>query len=196
MWGGYCGGKWLWKKARQARKQDDTAESHVEGGVITVASLSPHANTGSWTAHQKPDALNYRVGPHPGRPFKCLMRQTTEKDPKRGSPLSAWMGGTMEKDWPKRPSDRQLQKAWKKTDKALRPAAEAVLILAQLVPPGSCKPSICTIFTLNSHWGRDATGKRKSSLLPLWNLVKLLSVYLFSVTFFIVINLCHYIGLL
>ena len=41
----------------------------------------------------------------------------------------------MEKDWPKRP-DCQLQKARKKTDRALSPAAEAVLIPAQLAPPG------------------------------------------------------------
>ena len=25
-------------------------------------------------AHQTPDALSYRVGPHQGCPFKCLMR--------------------------------------------------------------------------------------------------------------------------
>ena len=27
---------------------------------------------------QAPDALNYRVGPHPRCPFKCLMCQSTE----------------------------------------------------------------------------------------------------------------------
>ena len=42
----------------------------------------------------------------------------------------------MEKDWPKRP-DCQLQKARKKTDRALSPAAEAVPIPAHLVPAGS-----------------------------------------------------------
>ena len=34
-----------------------------------------------------PDALNYRVGPHPGRPFKCLMHQSTEQEPSQGVPL-------------------------------------------------------------------------------------------------------------
>ena len=35
-------------------------------------------------AHQKPDALNRRVGPHPGCPFKCLTHWSTEKDPSQG----------------------------------------------------------------------------------------------------------------
>ena len=35
--GGDCGGKCLWKKARQAWKQGDTAETCVGGGAITVA---------------------------------------------------------------------------------------------------------------------------------------------------------------
>ena len=37
--GGNCGGKCLWKKARQPWKQDDSAELHVVGGAITIASL-------------------------------------------------------------------------------------------------------------------------------------------------------------
>ena len=41
------GGKCPWRKARQPWKQGDTAESHVEGGAITIASLPPHACTGS-----------------------------------------------------------------------------------------------------------------------------------------------------
>ena len=34
-----CGGTCLWRKARQPRKPGDTAESHVGGGAITIASL-------------------------------------------------------------------------------------------------------------------------------------------------------------
>ena len=116
--GGDCGGKCQWRKARQSWKQGDTAESLVGGGAITIASLSTHASIGSWTiervGHQTPDALNYRVGPQPGGPSMCLMRRTIEKDPRQGSPLSAWTGRTTEKDWPKRPSDRQLQETRKK----------------------------------------------------------------------------------
>ena len=44
----------------------------------------------------------------------------------------------MEKDWPKRPSDRQLQEAQKRdSDRAIIPAVEAVHVLAHLAPPGS-----------------------------------------------------------
>ena len=117
--GGDCGGKCLWRKARESWKQGSTAESCIEGAAITIASLSPHASISSWTrdslAHQTPDALNYRVGPHPGWPFKWLMHRSTEEDPRRRSLLSAWMGRAMEKDWPKRPSDCQLPEAQKKT---------------------------------------------------------------------------------
>ena len=43
----------------------------------------------------------------------------------------------MEKDWPKRPSDCQLQEAQKDYDRALIPAVEAVHVPAHLVLPGS-----------------------------------------------------------
>ena len=66
------------------------------GGAITIASLSPHASIGSWTieslANQKPDALSYRVGPHPGCPFKGLMHGSIEQDPSHRAPLCAWHG--------------------------------------------------------------------------------------------------------
>ena len=90
----------------------------------------PQASTSSWTIqrliHQTPAALNYRVGPHSGFPFKglmhrsteqdpsqgglsmCLKHQTIEMNPSQGSPLSTWAGRATEKDWPKRPSDYQL----------------------------------------------------------------------------------------
>ena len=91
----------------------------------------------------------------------CLMHQTTGGPQARAPPLSAWTGRATEKDWPKRPSDLQLQEAGKKTDRALTPAAEAVHAPAPLVPPGPRKPSSGTPFTLNSHWGRAATGKKR-----------------------------------
>ena len=74
------GGKCLWRKAKQPWKQSDSAESQIGGGAITIASLSPQASMGSWTierlAHQMPDTLNYRVEPHPGCPFKCLIHRS------------------------------------------------------------------------------------------------------------------------
>ena len=61
------------------------------------------------------------------------------------------MEGDAEKDWPKRPSDRQLQRGSKKdSDRAITPVAEAVR-----VPTGQAAAS-------PSHWGRAATGKKKS----------------------------------
>ena len=44
---GDFGGKCLRRKVRQPWKQDDTAESCVGGGVITIASLSLQASSGS-----------------------------------------------------------------------------------------------------------------------------------------------------
>ena len=68
--GGDCGGKCQWRKARQPRKQGNTAESHIRGEAITIAFSSPQASIGSSTiemlAHQMPDALNSRVRPHQG----------------------------------------------------------------------------------------------------------------------------------
>ena len=70
----------------------------------------------------------------------------------------------MEKDWPKRPSDCQLQEARKKT--LIGPS---LLWQRQSVSQhtwclqGPRKPSSCATFTLSSHWGRAATGKKSLS---------------------------------
>ena len=74
--GGDCGGKYLWRKAGKPWKQGNTANSHVGGGAITIASLAPHT---SMAAEQQR-----------GWPIKCLMHWTTEKDPTQGAPLGAW----------------------------------------------------------------------------------------------------------
>ena len=66
----------------------------------------------------------------------------------------------MEKDWPKSPCDSQLQETRKKTDRAIITAAEAVRVPGTWHRQGPCKPSSCTTFTLNSHWGRAATGQK------------------------------------
>ena len=56
----------------------------------------------------------------------------------------------------KRPSDSQPQGGLKKdSDRAVTPAVEAVCIPARLAWPSSC-----TTFTLNSHQGRAATGRK------------------------------------
>ena len=66
------------------------------------------------------------------------------------------MGRATEKDWPKRPSDSQPQGGLKKgSDRAVTPAVEA-----GCVPACLARPSSCATFTLNSHQGRAATGRR------------------------------------
>ena len=50
------------------------------------------------------------------------------------------MGGATEKDWPKRPSDCQLQQAWNKdSDRAITPVAETVRVPAHFELPGTKK---------------------------------------------------------
>ena len=91
---------------------------------------------------------NYWGRPHPECPFKCLKHRSTEEDPRHGSPLSASMGGVMGKDWPKRPSDRQLQEVRKKDSyRAITPAAEAVHVPATWGHQGSRTSSSCTTLT-------------------------------------------------
>ena len=90
----------------------------------------------------------------------CLTRQTTEKDPGQGRPLSAPLGADQVELW-ENTGQRSLLiarykrlKKKKDSDRAVTPAADAVCVPAHLVPPGHCPPSNCATFTLNSHWGR------------------------------------------
>ena len=56
-------------------------------------SLSPHTPAlvaeQERLAHQIPDVLNYRVGPHPGYSFKCWCAHLQSRTPVRGTPLCA-----------------------------------------------------------------------------------------------------------
>ena len=69
----------------------------------------------------------------------CLMHLTTEKDPGQGNLLRELrLSGRSYKDWPKRPSDRQIQEAGKKDlGRAITPGAEAVRVPAHSALPGS-----------------------------------------------------------
>ena len=120
-----------------------------------------------------PDALNYRVGPHPGCLFKCLMADLKNRTPARGvpsvyltnnregSPLRAWTGEATETDWPKRSSDRQLQEAQKKTlTGPLLWQQRQSMSLHTWYRQGSHKPSSCGTFMLNLHRGRATRGKK------------------------------------
>ena len=71
------------------------------------------------------------------------------------------MGRAIEKDWPKKPSDCQLQEPRKKdSDRAITPAGRQSMSLHTWHCQGPCKPSSCATFTLDPHWGRAATGKK------------------------------------
>ena len=93
-----------------------------------------------------PDALNYR------------------EDPRQGSPLSAGTGRATEKDRPKRPSERQLQEARKKTlmgPQLLRRRQSVSLHTGR--HQGSGNPNSCITVTLKPPWGR-ATSKKRSCI--------------------------------
>ena len=91
--GGDYGGKCLWRKARQPWKTADTVESRIGSGTITIASLPPRASVRSWTverlAHQMPDVLNYRAGPHQSAPLSAwsadLQSRTPSSTPGKGA---------------------------------------------------------------------------------------------------------------
>ena len=81
-----------------------------------------------------------------------LMRWTTEKDPRQGSPLSAWTGGAIEKDWLKRPLvtsyKRPRKRLWWGHNSckggSLCPCTvgAARVPASQAAAPPSCQPSL------------------------------------------------------
>ena len=114
----------------------------------------------SWTiervAHQTPDALNYRLGPHPGGPFKCLMCQSTGQGPSQGGPPMCLTCQTTKKGLQAREplkclsgwryGERLVKEAFwltakrvlkKDSDRVLTPTAEAIHVPAHLALPGS-----------------------------------------------------------
>ena len=124
--------------------------------------------------HQMPDALNYREGHHPGCSCMCLTCLTTEKDPRQESPLSAWMGGATEKDWPRRPSDCQLQDNWKKTDRAITPAEEEVSVIGQLAPRGSLQAKQLHYLHTQLSLGQSCH-REKTSCIYVWRVALVIS---------------------
>ena len=82
----------------------------------------------------------------------------------------------MEKDWPKRPSNHQLQEAGKKT--LIRPQLlrwRQSMSLHTWCHQGPCKPSSCANFMLNPQWSRATTGKKKNSCVYALRVVSLMS---------------------
>ena len=79
------GGAWWETPVQESRAGGSKAIllSHTAEVEPSPQPLSPpQASTSSWTlerlARQTPEAPNYRAGPHPGCPVKCLTRGSTE----------------------------------------------------------------------------------------------------------------------
>ena len=158
--GGDHDGKCQLRKARKPWKQGNTAESCIEGGAITIASLSPHASIGSWSienlAQQTPDALNFRVGSHQGAPLSAWCADLQSRTSVRGGPLyvpdmpnnregpqardpfkclnGLSYGERLAKEAFWSPATRGLKKD---SDRDTTPAMEVVCAPEHLGPPGS-----------------------------------------------------------
>ena len=75
----------------------------------------------------------------------------------------------LQRKWPKKPSDSQLQEALKKdSDRALTPMAEAVHIPAHLVPTGS--PQAKQLYYLHTQLslGQNSHRQKKSYMYVHW----------------------------
>ena len=94
-----------------------------------------------------PDALNYRLGPHPGCTFKCLNGRS--------------YGERLGKESFQSPATRGSKKD---SDRAMTPVAEAVRVPAHLVPPGSLQAKqLCHLHTQPSLRQSCHRGKKKKS---------------------------------
>ena len=92
-----------------------------------------------------PDALNYRLGPHPGCTFKCLNGRS--------------YGERLGKESFQSPATRGSKKD---SDRAMTPVAEAVRVPAHLVPPGSLQAKqLCHLHTQPSLRQSCHRGKKK-----------------------------------
>ena len=113
-------------------------------------------------AHQMLEALNYRVGPQPGKPLFVPDAPSSREGPQAREPskcLNGWSYGerlAKEAFW--LPATRGSKKD---SDKAITPGQRQSVSLHTWCHQGPCKPSSCAKFTLNSHGNRDATGKQK-----------------------------------
>ena len=182
--GGDCGGKCQWRKGRKPWKQGNTAESHIEGEASTIASLPRYDSISSRTierlAHQTPDSLNCRAGPHPGAPLvtdTLICRGGPQpakplyvpdmlnyrEGPQAREPSKCLNGRSYGKDWPNRLSDHQLPEAEKKdSGSAITPVTEAVRVLAHLTASGSPRPKQLRLLHAEPSLGQSCHQAKKS----------------------------------
>ena len=103
-------------------------------------------------------------GTPPRGPFMCLMRQTTEKEARQESPLSAWgcsYGEGLAKEAFSSPATRHSKKD---SDGAITPAAEAVRVSAHVAPPGSLQAKQLCWLHIQLSMGQNCHGQKISCL--------------------------------
>ena len=144
--GGDGGGRCLWWEmpveggwaATEVRRECWVTH---RGGAISIASLSPHASISGWIverlAHQMPEALNYRVGAHPGGPLYVPDTPNNREGPQAREP-SKCLNGQLQKKTGQR---GLLITSYKRLEKRLwwghNSCDGGSPYPARLVPPGS-----------------------------------------------------------
>ena len=153
-----CSGKCLWSKDRQPWKQEDTAESGIGGGAVTIASLFPHAGIGSWTIlSARRTGLQHRTAAK-GAPLCAWCAERQRRTPGKGARCLSGQsyGERPAKEAFSSPAARGLKND---SDTAVTPVAEAAP--AHLVLPQSRWPKQLHPLHAQPSLGRGATGKKK-----------------------------------
>ena len=128
--GGDCGGKCQWRKTRQPCWVMHRGFSHHHSLSLPTCQHQQLNNreagpSNAWCAELQsrttPRLLLsvtnppiYRVGPQPGGAVYVPDAGNNREGPQAREPSKCLNWAALEKDWPKRPSDLQLQEAWKK----------------------------------------------------------------------------------
>ena len=157
-----CSGKCLWSKDRQPWKQEDTAESGIGGGAVTIASLFPHAGIGSWTIlSARRTGLQHRTAAK-GAPLCAWCAERQRRTPGKGARCLSGQsyGERPAKEAFSSPAARGLKND---SDTAVTPVAEAAP--AHLVLPQSRWPKQLHHLHAQPSLGRGATGKKKKKSL-------------------------------
>ena len=126
-----------------------------------------------------PEALNYRVGPHPGAPLSALCTYLQSRTPVGGGgggPCMCLRCQTTEGSQGREHSRCTRVQLQRKTSRRVLLIASYKRLEKTLLGPNSCrggslcpctlgatrglKPSSCVTFTLTFHWGRAATARK------------------------------------
>ena len=110
-----------------------------------------------------PEALIYKIGPQPGGSLYVPDVPNNREGPQAREPSKCLNGQSYGERLAKEAFCSSATRGSKKdSDRAITPVAEAVHVPAHWSCQGPCKPSSCATFMINSHWGKTATGKKKS----------------------------------